>query len=178
MMKSYSVWLVPKETEETRELQELIHTYSERYETPTFKPHITLANAEVGRERAQEVCRKLASQKDPFKISLSSSYCSTNRTRCFFLLTDPSKELLNFHKTALSHFEKKISPYFPHLSLAYGDIPLEERVNLVKSFDETTLPLEIKIGNLELIEVEGTSNEWESVDKFIQNWEKVNDICL
>jgi 2'-5' RNA ligase len=180
MERYYSIWLVPgEETPEFSKLQGLIQEYSDSLETPKFRPHVTLATAGViERQKAEEAFKQLASSRSPFEISLSTPYCSTTRTRCFFLLADPSKQLMNFHKEAIQSLDQDIAPYTPHLSLAYGDIPFQTRVELVESFPQDSLPLSFSVKKLELIEVEGSLDEYESVDEFIRRWESIHELNL
>ncbi|KAH7107647.1 hypothetical protein BKA62DRAFT_825110 [Auriculariales sp. MPI-PUGE-AT-0066] len=128
-----SLWLVPGTTQAMVHLQypvcnsddqpeAIINDVSERYNSPLFIPHITLATLEV-----QDAPRILASAATDLGDALVARFAGVEIGGTFhqsvFATIEPSPELLALR----AEVERRLgalwmpSSLYPHLSLAYGD---------------------------------------------------------
>lgn len=169
MAERYSLWLMPPEDSAAYiHLDDLIEEHTAAYgDTPVFPPHITVAGGlAVDGETASAAARRLAEEHAPLDITLTRPHCSTTWFQCVYLLVEPTHHLLQLHADALAAFNEDGDMYVPHLSLVYGDLPLQERRQLVDGFDTTMLPLAFTAETLRLVETSGGVADWAAVDDY------------
>ena len=123
-----SLWLVPEHSRETR-LAKIIDGLSEEWGTPRFAPHVTLLGNLRGSEReilAEAEC--LAAELEPVPLRSLELGWSDQFYRAFYLVVQKQPALLRAHAAAADAFRRAPErEYFPHLSLAYGDLNEEQR---------------------------------------------------
>lgn len=169
MEKGYSLWLVPDNPSSLyRRLRSLIEEYASRYEdAPVFDPHVTVVGTIAAQEqRARANAAELAERHGTVDITLFRPHCSTTWHQCFFLLAEPTTDLLELHRDGLTMYGKDPEMYTPHLSLLYSDVPVRERRRLVEAFDQDRLPLTFTSDTLRLVDTEGAADAWETVAEF------------
>lgn len=169
MTGRYSIWLRPDpETHAYRRLDEVIGEFADSIaDAPDFDPHVTvLGGIAADRETVEKRTRDLAHGRDPFTLSFTSVSCSTTTHQCVFVLVEPSVELLELHRNAVEFFDAEAEMYVPHLSLVYSDMGLEERVRTMRSIDDESLPSEIRIETVAVVETSGPVQTWETTGTY------------
>lgn len=164
--EEYSVWLLPNRgTDAYQQLDETIEKYAQLYEdAPRFDPHITVVGGIEGNKSVlEENIRSLAKEQDPFDAEFIKVQCSTTRHQCVFLLVEPSIELFSLHQEMSESFNMSGGMYVPHLSLVYSDMSIEERLEMVKSIELSSLPKTAHINAVAFIETTGDASDWEAV---------------
>lgn len=138
MNHRYSFITVPK-GEVYSTFEKLIDSYGKQLHTPTYPTHLTLMHALEGTENhIVSRVEKFASSIKPFTVEVGKVEFSTTFFQCVFARVNATAELLNTHlalKTALGSQEKHV--FMPHISIIYGDLPMETREQISK---EITLP--------------------------------------
>ncbi len=119
---SYALWIIP-----TGEAYALTSGYIARlsslYDLPPFEPHVTVLGG-VPVPEADEM-RELAGSLVPFPIRLTREVEYRAETfRCLFLQAYKTEALMEAYLKAGALFGQPAGSYFPHLSLAYGDLPV------------------------------------------------------
>jgi 2'-5' RNA ligase len=167
--KGYSIWLIPEKNIFDR-LQSLILKLSKRYNTPAFDPHVTLAGGLMGNE--EEIIRKtilLADKIYSFNINLSSVLYMDNLQKCLFIEVSGSKELITANENTKNIFKlQKDSEFLPHLSLIYGQLPEQEKKEIVKMIGQDQSNLNFKVNKIHLFLTNGD----------IESWRKIKEIPL
>ena len=124
-----SLWLVPEHSCESR-LAKTIDGLSEAWGTPRFAPHVTLFGNLRGSEReilAESEC--LAAEMEPVALRPLALDWSDQFYRAFYLVVQKQPALLRAHAAAAAAFHRAPDPgYRPHLSLAYGDLEDEQKL--------------------------------------------------
>ena len=167
MSKEYSVWLVPEEdSEEMRELDNLISSYAEDYGTPDFMPHVTLVGGvEKNLKMIEEKVDSLTEDVEPIQVSFNSTHFSTTRHQCIYILVEPTEKLLKLREKLREDLEMPENMYVPHLSLVYSDMELSERGNIHSSLDD--LPEGFKADRVMIFDTSTQDEEdWECVQEF------------
>ena len=124
----YSIWIVPP-ADVFSYYENVILQLSRKYKTKSFIPHITVVgdldlDFEIIKERVYELLRDVK----PFTILMEDvSYTEEYFTSLF--LNAKSNELMKLGVLARRIFASKKGDYIPHLSLLYGNISKENKIN-------------------------------------------------
>ena len=166
----YSLWLMPERNTKTYSfLDQLIRNLAARYQTPIFNSHITLLggindNEQNVREKTQLLAEKLT----PYEIQLDE--IGTNKTyfQILFYKIKPTHSALNANDIARKVFGINKEKYFPHLSLAYGDLTSEQVFVLKQIVTQYNQISEIcfEIKTIELWRTEGAVEKWRKIAIF------------
>jgi 2'-5' RNA ligase len=147
---SYHLWWKPAGEASTR-LAQAIEELAQMLRAPVFQPHVTLLGNLIGTEADHhERARALAQQLDPFPIVLTKPAYGDQYFQCIFMKVEETASVMNAHAAAkrlCPHAEAP--PYLPHLSLVYGQYPVEVKKaiimhlpsHLTMSFDASTVYL-------------------------------------
>lgn len=75
----------------------------------------------------------------------------------------PSPELLAL-RNACADAWNETRPYFPHISLKYGDVSPVRREEIAEMARKVSLPKEVIVKGISIVRCVGTADEWEVVD--------------
>ncbi|MGQ3330773.1 2'-5' RNA ligase family protein [Halorubrum sp. FL23] len=165
-MCEYSIWLTLEESSSAhaqlkRVIDTLAHTYDD---APAFEPHLTLVGGIDGdRQRLAHTVSALGEETEPSELDISGVQCSTTAHQCVFCLVEPSLQLLQLRRQAMTTLERPEAMYVPHLSLIYSDMGLDQRVALADAIDPAALPNQVRVTTIEVVETSGPVTDWESV---------------
>ncbi len=123
-----SLWLVPEPSCETR-LREIIDGLSVEWKTDRLSPHVTLLGNVAGSEREiLAESERLAATLAPIEIRFLELGWSNEFFRAFYAVVEKAPALLRGHERAAAALSRSPDPdYFPHLSLAYGELDERQR---------------------------------------------------
>lgn len=130
--KGFSLWLMPKE-EHYERFTELIKRLAKQYGGPTFLPHVTLLGEfPQSEEETIKLTERLVTGQKPFPITLRQIDYQDFHFRALFIKADLTKPLVNLHEKAKKLFGMEDIPsYMPHLSLLYGNYPIEVKEKII-----------------------------------------------
>lgn len=140
---TYSLWLIPHfSSREHDNLRSIIHKLSWVFNTPIFDPHVTLLGGIVQtREVVLARAKQFADKQSAIKIDFNGIDSRENEMQVFFAkVAEPNDDLTNAHILASEiMFGSRNYDYFPHLSLAYGNLT-KDQVKVLKDemFHNTT----------------------------------------
>ena len=164
----YTLWLVPKDLELKKLLQEIILRLSQEHRSEPFSPHITLVSLPKASEgEALEITRAVLKIFEETPITFSSINSHHIYFQAFFLEVQDKEELKKLHRESCRLANIPHYDYHPHLSLIYDDLKKEE----VEIMKQEILP-ELSSYNLfsknfpfelELWKTEGYASEWVKV---------------
>ncbi len=123
----YSLWMVPRRSSEAYKLlSHLISQVAMEYLTPIFIPHVTLlGNIDRSGRPEQYACEKarlLADELSPFEIKLDGIGSNDTYFQILFFSVKQTPAVINANAVAQKVFAVSRGKYFPHLSIAYGDL--------------------------------------------------------
>ena len=142
-MNTYDIFLVPTASQ-TIEYNQLIATLANDYKTPSFL-HVTILEKVEANE--QELIAKVASLAQDFneiEVDLFGVNFTNTTHQCVFAQIKMSAPLLTLYEglAANLQFSNK-APFFPHMSLIYGDFSPEAKA---------TIAGQVKVGNRLLLD--------------------------
>ena len=174
----YSLWLVPeRKTETYRFLDQFIRDVAAQYQTPVFDPHATLLGGVDGDEKdMREKTQMLAEKLAPYEIQLGEVGSNGIYFQILFSRVEQTPSVLEANAVAQKVFGVDKGKYFPHLSLAYGDLS-NEQVAALKQFIAQRYPpitgINFLVANVELWRSEGAVNKWHRVATFQLKAERI-----
>lgn len=138
MKRIYSLWLLPEETI-NQKYQKIISDIASSYHRQEFKPHITLIkNLELKEEEVLYFTNELIKWLKPTKTKLIEFGFSDRKYRSLYITVLKTQELLKAHDKANKIFEHKEEPFIPHLSIVYGELLLDDKLNIIKNLKPIT----------------------------------------
>jgi 2'-5' RNA ligase len=161
----YSLWIIP-EGEAYTLTSYFIARLSDIFSLPDFEPHVTL----LGRIQVSDfsTLHDLARSLPPFRIRLASQPEYLDEYfRCLFLKADETPALMEAFAQASRVFDYQGGPYFPHLSLAYGDQEIEDKLAMIHVMGEIP-EIEFEARQLSLARASSKIpvSNWEVVERF------------
>lgn len=163
--QSFALWMIP-----TGEAYSLTSGYIARlsslYRLPGFEPHVTVLGGV--RSPDGDEMRKLARDVAPFRIRLAREVEYMPETfRCLFLRAYTTDALMEIFSKASATFGVKPDSYFPHLSLAYGDLPVWKKQEMIAELGPVP-EIEFEARGLALVQAstETPVSSWKVVEHF------------
>lgn len=164
--RGYSLWLIPNDR--NRDIfSEIIKKIAEKARTPSFAPHITLLGGVLGSEdELRKKTRFLIKEQSEFQISFSGIDYEDYYFRALFVRAELNESLRLLNIRAKEIFGMKDAPsfYTPHLSLLYGDFPLNFKKELTRFAGG--IPASLIVQRVDLYRTEGEVIGWQKVEEF------------
>ena len=162
---SYALWIVP-EGAAYNLTDGYITRLSQTYNLPKFEPHVTL----LGGIRAPDTSalRTLTRGLPPFRIRLAHQPQYLDEYfRCLFLKAHETPALMETFAQASRLFGYQSKPYFPHLSLAYGDLPVKNKREMIDELGDIP-EIEFEVRQLSLVQASTKMpiSSWKVVERF------------
>ncbi|WP_437736073.1 2'-5' RNA ligase family protein [Sorangium sp. So ce1335] len=162
---AFALWLIPGGAPRAR-LQGLIEALARETGGPAFAPHLTLLGGlrGDGGDLAAGL-RRLGGARAPVTLEARGPATGSAYHQCVFLDVAPAEPLLALRRAAAAALGAPETPFRPHVSLVYGDLPAERREALAADPRVLALAREAwSAERLELWAVEGETDRWRCVD--------------
>ena len=178
----YSLWGIPdKSSKAYVKLQREIDYLADLYNLPKFKPHITIA-AGIQLDpiiNVRDNMKELKKKIKKYKVSMKEVKQGSRWNQSIFILGHRGKHVKNAHKVAEEIFRIKHpagykGKYTPHTSLAYSNLSLEKRREIVDYINGKFPNLNSLDFTVNKIELWNTSGGLQGVP----TWKKVKGIRL
>jgi 2'-5' RNA ligase len=132
MERIYSLFLLPEEGI-NKKYQKIISNVAASYRTQEFKPHVTLIkNLKLKEKDILLLTNKLIKWFKPIKTKLMKFGNSDRKYRSLYITVLKTPELLKAHNKANQIFEHKEEPFMPHISIVYGELPLDDKLDIIE----------------------------------------------
>ena len=152
-MNIYSIWTKAK-NDSLKKAKEIINEISQKEESTSFNPHVTLVTNMYSLDKAEEVFEKLNKKK--IIVNFDSVGTGNTYFQRLFLTTSDNLPFFN----AVSSIEAWPSLWIPHLSLYYGnELPLNFSIDEINNM----LPIEGVFDTLELYITGPDVSSWKEV---------------
>lgn len=130
--KGYTLWLMPK-GQIYKKLDGLIKKLADENNGPVFKPHVTLlGDIDLPENEIIKKTEELISGQKPFMINLNEIGYEDFHFRALFIKAIITPQLQNLHDRAKKIFKMNLPPYMAHLSLLYGNYPVELKKKIIQ----------------------------------------------
>lgn len=160
---TYSLWLEPSK-DFASEFQERINELSQRNDTPTFSPHVTLIGGVTSSEsEAVSATKELASLLKPFELELTKADYRDRFYQSLFVHVAETDQLLDLRKKALHLFNiSNAGEYMPHMSLLYGELSQPKKEQILERIGrDFSIPFTVK--NMVLVKTDGKPDQWKRI---------------
>lgn len=139
-MKFYSkgntLWLMPK-GQIYKKFDGIIKKLADENNGPVFKPHVTLlGEIELSEYEVIKKTEALVKNQKPFMVNLHEIGYEDYHFRALFVKAIITPQLQNLHDRAKRIFKMGISPYMAHLSLLYGNYPVDLKKKIIKEIGQ------------------------------------------
>jgi 2'-5' RNA ligase len=160
----YALWLMPA-GQTYRDLARMILALSRRHSTPRFEPHVTLLSGIALRESgAISRTAVLAGRLAPLEIRAEAVDFTEDYFRCLFFRVVPTNAVSKARASACKVFgPRDPQPYSPHMSLLYGNLPLEVKKRMAS---RPSASWSFQASRIHLYRVEGPVEAWRRVGSF------------
>lgn len=170
----YALWLIPSLPAHDSARQVVIDLAKFESRSPVFSPHITLFHPisidtpiDDITERIHECIQRAGLKDKKLPLSLNPAQSGTHYYQSVLspVASSPRDSLSSLRKAIEAAFEwKSDKPFFPHLSLLYGDLSKERRDDLADKVNtEMALPKDIEIREIAIVDCTGTADQWRTV---------------
>jgi hypothetical protein len=149
------LWLLPSGQEALR-LQQIISDLSRGFKQPTFPGHLTIWSGHASIEQGITWLQEHQSKR-PISVQLLAPTFGNSYYQCVYLPVNPNEQLVSLHNSAGSFF-KQNQPFFPHISILYGELGLARKRDVSISL-EIPFP-RLVLDQLALIKGGKDSSEW------------------
>jgi 2'-5' RNA ligase len=166
-MNKFVLWLIPAGSV-NKTLSQLISNISKPFNAPVFEPHVTLLGRLKGLQNPLEKkAEKLVSELSEFTVYLTEPDFRDSYYQCLYYKVKATRQLISVYETAFEIFcpAKKIEPFFPHLSLLYGNITQNEKQEISKNFKSNLFKFNVQ--SIYLVSIDGDSEDWKIVKEFV-----------
>ncbi|KAH8930097.1 LigT-like protein [Atractiella rhizophila] len=183
-MSGISLWLSPPSPSP---LPNLLSHLSTTYNTPSFSPHLTLLSDQLVPSgystpdllaAIQRAVRKWHDEgKDACEIKFEEVIQGDKFYQCVFIKCAETSSLVSLHLALRKEFSlpapTKEAPYFPHLSLVYGDLEREKKSEIIKKMEqdgevkgeEVVGVKEFRPSEILVMRTKGPPKEWEFIGR-------------
>jgi len=170
---SYSLWLMP-EGEVLDKFSQLIIKISSEYNSPGFKPHVTLLGDLTGltKEEFLSKASRLAQSIEPFTITLKAvqypaSYPDDHEAyyRSLYIVAERTEALMKTNESARKIFDREGGrPYNPHLSIIYGPFSAQTKEEIISKVGRE-FNVSFEVSNVYAWSDKGLPHEWKLIKK-------------
>lgn len=132
----YSVFLTPEESS-YRYFGEVIRDLARRHSGPFFQPHVTIYGGRTDDiDTVTEVMAGIAAEISPFELEVAGVMATDAYFKSVFVTFRSDPAPVRIHEL-VKHRLREDSGYqlFPHLSLAYLDLPLAEKEEIASGVE-------------------------------------------
>ena len=131
-MNTFDIFLVPS-ISQYKKYNKLINSLAKKYRTPSF-PHVTMLSMLEAEEKDLVTKVKVVSESfNKIEVEIFGMNFTNTVSQCVFAQIKMSPQLLTLYEeleTSLQYPDK--SPFFPHMSLIYGEFSPEEKSDIAK----------------------------------------------
>ena len=140
---------------------------SDAYHLPRFEPRVTALGG-IRTPEASEM-RGLAGSLAPFRVRLAREVEYLDEYfRCLFLRALQTAGLMETFSKACELFGYEGEPYFPHLSLAYGELPVKTKHEMIRELGEIPeIEFEVRAICLVQASTETSVSSWKVIERFL-----------
>jgi hypothetical protein len=164
--QTYALWIIPGDEEVYAQTSGFIARLSGLYDLPRFEPHVTVLGGVPSPEPAG--LRKLAWSLDPFQVRLTRVVEYMDEYfRCLFIRAYKTDGLMETFSKASALFGREVDYYMPHMSLAYGDLPVWKKHEMIEELGP--LPqIEFEARDISLVQASSETpvSSWKVIERF------------
>ncbi|MFN4111898.1 MAG: 2'-5' RNA ligase family protein [Ignavibacteria bacterium] len=158
--KGFSIWLMFVKEDELK-LQKLIDHLCNEFNSPFFRPHLTLLSKIENRDNLIDRFSQLVENLEPFDLNIIGIKYSNEFYKSLYLEIERNKTLEDLFLKAVYLYDGvfNLLDFKPHISLLYTNEYDENKKSIIQEVQELNLT-KVKVNKISLIKTQGTPNDW------------------
>ncbi len=161
----YAIWLTFQKDDENL-LQDIINKLSKKYNSDSFKPHITayalLVDIEL--DKMSKICQNISTELKPFDVHFLNISYSDYFWKTLFVNLKPSRIMTEIHENVSEKIQKLENNVFePHISLIYKKMSNDHKKEISKTL---RLKKQFKINSISILHYSDKIENWDIVKTF------------
>ncbi len=147
-------------------LQEIINELSKKYNSVSFKPHITAYGfVNIKLDKISKICRDISARFEPFNVEFLNISYSDDFWKTLFVNLKTSMIMSEIHNNLRNKFQKVENYVFePHISLIYNNMSNNDKKEISKNIK---LKKQFRIDSISILHYSDKIENWKIVEKFI-----------
>ncbi len=133
-----------------------IQALADACSAPLFPPHLTLLSGLP--DQRTGLCAQLVPHVRGLVLHSTGARWGESFYQCIFLAVAPADALLSARRAAERRSQRHPTPFMPHISLLYSDMPHTERAAICAQLP--ALPQSIPVSALALVRTSGPATGW------------------
>lgn len=160
MLDNYILWLLPDQAGSDY-FGKIITVLSEKYQTTTFIPHITIGRVpDIPLAEVRPRVKTIGQKSEPFDARIKKVWCREKSSEKISAEIYDSPHLQQILSLIDEEFEGSYGKReYPHLSLLYGDFTCPELQFETENLNHMILN-RFKISSIALVALDGEPDEW------------------
>ena len=163
---TYSLWLLPTDPEQRQAYDTAIKTLAETYHAPAFIPHITIwPDATQSLAEIIELVTPAVSGISPVVLQALGLGQGETYSQCVYQVFDRTPEMITVRDAVIKALNLSASAanWLVHLSLLYGDFPIEQKIQAREHLETLSLPTKWMANELIVILSDPDPLKWKQV---------------
>ena len=161
----FAIWLTFQKDDEDF-LQDIIYELSKKYNSVSFKPHITAYGlVDIELDEISKICKNISTRFEPFNVEFLNISYSDDLWKTLFVNLKTSMIMNDIHNNLKNKFQKIEKYVFePHSSLIYKNMPNKDKKEISKNLK---LKKQFRIDSISILHYSDKIENWKIVRKFI-----------
>ena len=161
----FAIWLTFQKNDEDF-LQQIINDLSKKYNSISFKPHITgygLINMEL--DKILIISKNISTRFQPFNVEFLNILYSNDLWKALFVDLKTNTIVNKIHNNFENEFKKiERCEFDPHISLIYKNMSSNDKKEIIKNLK---LKKQFKINSISILSYSNKIENLKIVEKFI-----------
>lgn len=165
-ISGYFIFLVP-EAKVGQELESQVERLAAQHGGTYFPPHITLLGdipLTTPESEVIEKAKQLAEARPAFDVTFEGVGTEDEFYRSLYITVRHDQPLMDLNKSAQEAFSLR-GEYFPHLSLAYGNIAPEKKQAMLATVPNRA-GRRVRIDRIDVYKIDGYVDDWKKLWEF------------
>jgi 2'-5' RNA ligase len=160
----YAIWFIFHENDELI-LQDIINKLSKKYNSISFKPHITAYGLiDIKLDEISKICQVIASETKPFEVCFLDISYSKYFWKTLFVNLRSDKIMIEIFENFCKNIKKLENHVFePHISLIYKKIPNYKKQEIIKNLE---LKKQFRVKGISILHYSEKIENWNIIKKF------------
>jgi len=160
----YAIWFIFDENDELI-LQDIINKLSKKYNSISFKPHITAYGlVDTKLDKISKICQEIASETKPFDVHFLDISYSEYFWKTLFVNLKSNRIMIEIFENFCKNIKKLENYIFePHISLIYKKIPNDKKQKIIENLE---LKKQFSVKGISILHYSEKIENWSIVKKF------------
>ena len=160
----YAIWFTFQKDDENL-LQDIINKLSKKYNSDSFKPHITVYGlVDIELDKISKICQNISTEFQSFDVQFSNILYSDDFWKTLFVNLKSNRIMIEIFENFCKNIKKPENYIFePHISLIYKKMPNDKKQKIIENLE---LKKQFRIKGISILHYSEKIENWNIVKKF------------